>query len=101
MVLPQVAALEEERRDHDDAIKNLSTLSPEELRAFVVLLRSCSPRFEVHMLSRAYPLLEKGILKVVRNLDGLKWLCEFHPAIVANRDNLLPGAEAALENTAR
>ena len=77
-------------------LRNLSTLSPEDQEAFVELLKSGAPRFVVHRLSTAYPLLSKGILRSVQILDDLDWICEFHPAIVINRTKLLPLAEAAL-----
>lgn len=73
-------------------LRNLSSLSPEDQEAFVELLKSGAPRFVVHRLSTAYPLLSKGILRSVQILDDLDWICEFHPAIT-NRAKLLPLAE--------
>ena len=74
-------------------LRNLSSLSPEDQEAFVELLKSGAPRFVVHRLSTAYPLLSKGILRSVQILDDLDWICEFHPAIT-NRAKLLPLTEA-------
>jgi hypothetical protein len=83
-------------QEHDGVLRNLSTLSPEDQETFVELLKSGAPRFVVHRLSTAYPLLSKGILRSVQILDDLDWICEFHPAIVINRTKLLPLADAAL-----
>jgi hypothetical protein len=84
-----------ERLEHQEALKNLSTLDPQELRVLVELLKSGPLRLEVHSLSAAYPLLEKGILRGVQNL-GTRWICELHPAIVAHRETLVPEAVDAL-----
>ena len=79
-------------QEHDGVLRNLASLSPEDQEAFVELLKSGAPRFVVHRLSTAYPLLSKGILRSVQVLDDLDWICEFHPAIT-NRAKLLPLAE--------
>ena len=79
-------------QEHDGVLRNLSSLSPEDQEAFVELLKSGAPRFVVHRLSTAHPLLSKGILRSVQILDDLDWICEFHPAIT-NRAKLLPLAE--------
>ncbi len=94
----EAQAGEQRNREEDnrDVIQNLSTLNNEELAAFVELLQSGAPRFEVHILSSAHPLMQKGILVPVRSLAGASWLCEFHSAIKTNKDKLLPGAQAAL-----
>ncbi|MBX9778469.1 MAG: hypothetical protein K2Y71_29195 [Xanthobacteraceae bacterium] len=84
-----------------DVFANLSTLSPDELQAFVEMLESRAPRFEVHIMSVAYPLLRKGILRAVRQVAGVNWLCEFHPAIAHCRDSLLTEAQAALNQRGR
>ena len=55
-------------------LRNLSSLSPEDQEAFVELLKSGAPRFVVHRLSTAYPLLSKGILRSVQILDDLDWM---------------------------
>src|SRR5438046_2627574 len=82
-----MADLISDSQEHDGVLRNLSSLSPEDQEAFVELLKSGAPRFVVHRLSTAYPLLSKGILRSVQILDDLDWICEFHPAIT-NRAKL-------------
>src|SRR5207248_9741669 len=88
-----MADLISDSQEHDGVLRNLSSLSPEDQEAFVELLKSVAPRFVVHRLCTAYPLLSKGILRSVQILDDLDWICEFHPAIT-NRAKLLALAEA-------
>jgi hypothetical protein len=88
------------RGSADDAIRNLSSLLPDELRVFHELLIGAPPRFEVHRLSAAHPLIDKGVLVPVRKLSGSNWICEIHPAILAMKQQILPPLEKALKDQA-
>jgi hypothetical protein len=56
-------------------------------------MKSGVTRLKVHVVSNAFPLLQKGLLVPVREIGGSEWICEVHPAIRSRRSELLARIE--------
>jgi len=95
----RVADAKELERADEEVVRNISALHLEEAQTLWVLLDDdMPPRFAVGPLSPLYPLLQKGLLKVVRSAGGANFLCEVHPAIMKQRESIratLPPKEMA------
>ena len=77
-----------ERAD-EEVLRNIAALFHEERQSLWALLGGdAPPRFTVGPLSMAYPLLQKGILRVVGDAGGANFICEVHPAIMKRRDSI-------------
>jgi hypothetical protein len=78
-----------DRRKAEEARLNFSSLTLEEYATLDNLLKMDHPaRFEVHILSKAYSLIDKGMLRVVKDLGGTSYLCEIEPAVFEDRRDI-------------
>ena len=71
----------------------LSSLTDEEMEILRNLLMGPQVRFEVSVLSPAYAMMEKGVLRNVGLARG-NYLCEVDPDIYALREGILQGLVA-------
>jgi hypothetical protein len=68
-------------------VANLQALGAEDAQVLERLLSSGAARFEVHILSDSYRLLQLGFLTIVRRMGGgTSWICELHSALTPLRE---------------
>jgi hypothetical protein len=88
------AETSEARRDSQDALANLGTLTTEEFDYLYTLLSSGQTRFHVGMVTPAPALMGKKILIWKMEISAFEWICELNPAIEKQRNEILHGMEA-------
>jgi hypothetical protein len=84
--------------DAEAVLSNLATLTREQLAYLLGVLSSPQRRFEVSQLSDMYALISKRVLLPVGMGEHMSFICELHPAVLAQRDQLLPALKATLES---
>lgn len=79
-----------EKEEHNQALRNVAALYREEALTLRALLGANAPtRFTVAPLSPLSPLMDKGVLRVVREAGALSYICEVHPAILERKADVL------------
>jgi hypothetical protein len=82
------AAAAQRDAENRQVVANLGALTIENAEALERLLSSSADRFQVDILSDTYQLKQLGLLTTVRRMGGTSWVCELHPALAAQRENL-------------
>jgi hypothetical protein len=76
--------------DNKNVLLNLQTLDPDEVISLLeALSRPQQQRFGVENYTPAFGLVGKGVLRVVRQTSSRSFICELHPAIVRDREQIL------------
>jgi hypothetical protein len=81
----------------ESALANIETLRRLELEDLYSVMTAFRHRFDVQHGSVGYELARKGIY-VMRGLPGRTIVCELNPAILRERENLLPALKRVVES---
>jgi hypothetical protein len=77
-------------------VEKISGLDRAALVALMALLMQGPGRFDVKRASRAWPLVERGLLLNAHHFDS-KVICDLHPALLAKRKELIRILSRALQ----
>ncbi len=91
----------ERRRGWTDALENIQTLDKDRLLLLYGALAGSQQRFDVsHEIREGLDLVRKNIFVTVGE-SWTCWTCEVHPAILAERQRLLPVLKQACDTPGR
>ena len=88
----------EAREEDASVLANIQTLSKQELAILYVALTVPQRRYEVDPGTIGDQLLKKNIFVAVGVVPRVAFVCEVHPAVLAERTRLLPALREAAES---
>jgi hypothetical protein len=88
-----------ETNEAREALANIGALNSHELGILLELLTRAPQRFEVHIVSEAWAMIDKGVLVRIRHGAGVSCICEVHPAIVQHREDVVAQLRKVLSIT--
>ena len=86
----------EAREEDASVLANIQTLSKQKLAILYVALTVPQRRYEVDPGTIGDQLLKKNIFVAVGVVPRVAFVCEVHPAVLAERTRLLPGPDGRL-----